>query len=237
MLNELQLKEIRNYLLSKKLPIDILIEVNDHFVSQITDLQREENLGFEEAFEKVKNNWKEEFKTSTPFYVLVNKNKVAITNFEKQIKIQNDKKIIKTSIYATFFVITIYFISLFQLDYSNFKNLHRFIIVSTFTLGSLPVFTNLIMNRFMYTERYKDYKFSVFQWRTFANFSLVYFILQYVKPIDNVFKKILILDFSFENILKIILFFSVFTIFIYTGIYHFKLIETVKKIKYFLKYL
>ena len=55
--------------------------------------------------------------------------------------------------------------------------------------------------------------------------------------IDNVFKKILILDFSFENILKIILFFSVFTIFIYTGIYHFKLIETVKKIKYFLKYL
>ena len=89
----------------------------------------------------------------------------------------------------------------------------------------------------MYTERYKDYKFSVFQWRTFANFSLVYFILQYVKPIDNVFKKILILDFSFENILKIILFFSVFTIFIYTGIYHFKLIETVKKIKYFLKYL
>ena len=61
---ESQLTEIRNYLLSKKLPIDILIEVNDHFVSQINDLQREENLSFEEAFEKVKDDWKEELTLS-----------------------------------------------------------------------------------------------------------------------------------------------------------------------------
>ena len=57
MISEPQLTEIRNYLLSKKLPIDILIEVNDHFASQITDLQKEENLNFEEAFEKTKENW------------------------------------------------------------------------------------------------------------------------------------------------------------------------------------
>ena len=60
MTTETQLTEIRNYLLSKKLPIDILIEVNDHFISQISDLQKEENLSFEEAFEKVKESWKEE---------------------------------------------------------------------------------------------------------------------------------------------------------------------------------
>ena len=63
-MTESQLTEIRNYLLSKKLPIDILIEVNDHFVSQISDLQREENLSFEEAFEKVKDDWKEELTLS-----------------------------------------------------------------------------------------------------------------------------------------------------------------------------
>ena len=61
-MNESQLTEIRNYLLSKKLPIDILIEVNDHFISQISDLQREENLGFEEAFEKTKLTWDKELK-------------------------------------------------------------------------------------------------------------------------------------------------------------------------------
>jgi hypothetical protein len=53
MITETQLTEIRNYLLSKKLPIDILIEVNDHFISQI-QICRDENLSFEEAFEKVK---------------------------------------------------------------------------------------------------------------------------------------------------------------------------------------
>ena len=80
MLSETQLTEIRNYLLSKKLPIDILIEVNDHFVSQISDLQREENLNFEEAFEKTKENWKEEFKTTVPFYVY------AFLSLEKNVK-------------------------------------------------------------------------------------------------------------------------------------------------------
>lgn len=35
MMNEIQLTEIRNYLLTKKLPIDILMEVQDHFVTQI----------------------------------------------------------------------------------------------------------------------------------------------------------------------------------------------------------
>jgi hypothetical protein len=237
MITEIQLTEIRNYLLSKKLPIDILIEVNDHFISQISDLQRDENLSFEEAFEKVKDNWKEELRVVYPWYVLNKTDYVEQTIFEKKIKQQNDKEIIKTSIYVTLFVIFIYFISLFQLDYSKFKIIHRLLIIFIGAFGILPVFTNLIMNRFMYTEKYKNYKFSVFQWRTIASFSIVYFILLYVKPIDTVFKNIHVLHFSIENILKIILFFSAFSILIYTGIYHFKLIKTVKKVKYFIKYL
>ena len=68
MLSETQLTEIRNYLLSKKLPIDILIEVNDHFVSQINDLQREENLSYEDAFEKTKESWKDELKIEFSFF-------------------------------------------------------------------------------------------------------------------------------------------------------------------------
>lgn len=62
MMNEIQLTEIRNYLLTKKLPIDILIEVQDHFVTQILDLQREENLSFEEALKAVKKEWHDELK-------------------------------------------------------------------------------------------------------------------------------------------------------------------------------
>ncbi len=80
-MNESQLTEIRNYLLSKKLPIDILIEVNDHFISQISDLQREENLGFEEAFEKTKENWKEELNFNT---IYSNNSDVALLKKIKQ---------------------------------------------------------------------------------------------------------------------------------------------------------
>ena len=59
---ESQLTQIRNYLLEKKLPIDILLEVQDHFVTQILDLQREENLSFEEALKAVKKEWHDELK-------------------------------------------------------------------------------------------------------------------------------------------------------------------------------
>lgn len=36
-----QNNEIRNYLLAKKLPVNLMMEVGDHFVSQINELQVE----------------------------------------------------------------------------------------------------------------------------------------------------------------------------------------------------
>jgi hypothetical protein len=59
-MNATQLTEICTYLLQKKFPIDILMEVQDHFISQISDLERDENLSFEEAFEKVKKSWQKD---------------------------------------------------------------------------------------------------------------------------------------------------------------------------------
>ena len=88
-MTEHQLTEIRNYLLAKKLPIDILIEVNDHFVSQILDIQREENLGFEDAFEKVKLKWGGDF-------ILVRKNFFSSKKIPKiayEIDLQQNKKL------------------------------------------------------------------------------------------------------------------------------------------------
>ena len=237
MLSETQLTEIRNYLLSKKLPIDILIEVNDHFISQITDLQREENLSFEEAFEKTKENWKEEFKTTVPFYVIANKDKRAITNFEKKLKNQNDREIIKTSVFIIILMIFVYLSSLFKFNFATFKYVHKSLLIASYIITISIVFFNLIQNRFMYNEKYKEYKFSVYQWRTTGVFSFSYLILLYLKPIESIFQKILVYDFSFEVILKLLLFFSFYTIMLYTGIYHLKLINTVKKVKPFLKYL
>lgn len=57
MLTENQLSAIREYLFSKKLPIDLLMEVQDHFIQQILDLQQSKNLNFEVAFQKTKEAW------------------------------------------------------------------------------------------------------------------------------------------------------------------------------------
>lgn len=61
MITEEQLDEIRNYLLTKKLPIDVLMEVNDHFISQMMELQKEGQT-FEEAFTITKNAWRKDLK-------------------------------------------------------------------------------------------------------------------------------------------------------------------------------
>lgn len=44
MANQLQKSEIANYLLARKLPIDIMLEVQDHFISQINALEKEEKF-------------------------------------------------------------------------------------------------------------------------------------------------------------------------------------------------
>lgn len=55
-------QEITDYLIFHRLPLDILVEVKDHMISQIADIQMEENVGFDEAFLKTKKLWGSEFK-------------------------------------------------------------------------------------------------------------------------------------------------------------------------------
>lgn len=232
-MTESQLTEIRDYLLSKKLPIDILIEVNDHFISQITDLQREENLSFDEAFEKTKENWKEEFKTTVPFYVLANKDKRAITNFEKKIRKIENFDVLKISLFISLFHLSLFFIL------SNFyevKNLRTYF----FIFFIFPFFTivyNYIFNSLAYKEKFKDFRFSVYHWRIFLIFSLGYFGLQYIKPFDEVISNLYQNKLDFETLTKLIVFIILIIGFNYTGVAQFKFAQTMKKVKPFLKYL
>ena len=57
MINKSQTAEIRNYLASKKLQLDLFLEVEDHFVSQISQLMKDKNIGFQEAFLQTKILW------------------------------------------------------------------------------------------------------------------------------------------------------------------------------------
>lgn len=57
-----QEQEITDYLILHRLPLDILLEVKDHMISQVAAIQTEENLNFQEAFHKTQKLWESEFK-------------------------------------------------------------------------------------------------------------------------------------------------------------------------------
>ncbi|WP_157845087.1 hypothetical protein [Chryseobacterium indologenes] len=63
MMTERQENQIMDYLISQKLPLDILLEIKDHMMNQVMDIQLNENLSFEKAFSKAKDCWKSEFET------------------------------------------------------------------------------------------------------------------------------------------------------------------------------
>ena len=52
-----QKKEIRSYLLSKNIPLDIIMELRDHIYQQIDVDINLKNLSFQEAFLKMKEDW------------------------------------------------------------------------------------------------------------------------------------------------------------------------------------
>lgn len=61
MITELQESKITEYLIAQQLSLDILVEIRDHMISQISELQFNENLDFEAAFLKIKESWNGEF--------------------------------------------------------------------------------------------------------------------------------------------------------------------------------
>ena len=75
MISAEQKLQIEQYLISKKLPLDILLEVKDHMILQIEDLINEENLSFDESFSKVEFSWKENFEL-TKYWVFYGNEKI-----------------------------------------------------------------------------------------------------------------------------------------------------------------
>lgn len=69
MITQAQKQEVHDFLHSRKIPVDVLIEMEDHFVSQIIDVQNEKYIGFNEAFIYVKDLWKDELKMKYSYWL------------------------------------------------------------------------------------------------------------------------------------------------------------------------
>lgn len=162
--------EIRNYLLDKKLPLDILLEVQDHFISQIDDLQREENLTFGQAFEKTKNSWQKELK---PYWDggwdLLDKNNM-VRRFERNLMKSAFKKSLKFTLLT---VLSLLIAALFfEVGFYQYFFL---------TVVSAVIFLPIIrliqyfktLNLF---RKYSNYVLTLYQSFSFINLSYAYFL-------------------------------------------------------------
>jgi hypothetical protein len=143
MLTESQKSEIANFLLSKKLPIDIMLEVQDHFISQINALELEENLNFEEAFEKVKLSWRKELTLSWKGEMSL----MDSTDFMRKMK----KQILKSNVLESLKILIPYVFSIFLI--ANFANVAFFQIY--FIAAVLTLLLYALVN---YIQHFKDFR-------------------------------------------------------------------------------
>jgi|GEM_PF-1338710 len=150
MLSQSEQNKIRNYLFSKNLPFDLLLEVEDHFQEQIENLMQKE-MSFEEAFPEVKLLWKKDLKETYPWHVLNRTENGKITLLERRTKMEIEVKLLQIAFLVALITAICFMFLGKHLPFSQFKT--SFIIVY-----SLPLFTAVIMyfiKMFSYSKLYK----------------------------------------------------------------------------------
>ena len=235
MITKSQENEIRDYLISKKLPIDILLEVNDHFISQISDLQLAENLDFSSAFKKTKDNWKKDLSFSKPFYK-VGSAGIPSTNFERKFKKEVNYNILKITAAIFFpFLFFLYWFS-FNANQLIFKNTVKGFLIVAMGLCFASVFFNLIFTYWNFKNKLKNHKISVFQWHIFLVFSFGYFGLIYLNPMEVWIAQVLTHHLTTVTFLKLSTYLILIFSYVFTTTNQLKYAKALHKLKPQLKF-
>lgn len=145
-------KQIEDYLLLYKLPLDILLEVKDHMSTQIAEIQAEKEITFENAFTETKLAWEKDLKP-TKFKLLFQDEVPMIV---KKLCKEKYWNIFKKSI----FVSIIPFLIMLSSVYIS-KDLEMFTILFRIQVGILVIAPLIfwIMNRKIWKYFHKDFKF------------------------------------------------------------------------------
>ena len=234
MIDRLQRSQIRTYLLDKKLPIDILMEVQDHFVSQISDLERDENLNFEEAFKKVKQSWQGELK---PYWDggwdLLDKNNMT-RKFERMLIWSSLRKSFK---YALGTVVVLALVSqMISLQFFTW-----FFLLAILGVVLWPVI-NLFRRwkTFMLPKKYDEYVLTLYQSFNFINFvfaSSFYQVISEYRPGATRFANFFT-TFEFNtDLLAVAVYISIMTVSFFALVSQQEYLKRIEKIQLFLKYL
>ena len=233
-MTENQLSEIRNYLLTKKLPIDILMEVNDHFVSQINDLMKEEQMSFDDAFKETKSSWQSELK---PYWNgeldLVDKSKLL-----RDINRTYFRNLMKKALLSTSIILFVQFIFSKLLPIESFKFVF---VIAIGIIFLVPIFNYLRNEKdFQILKKYRDYVLVSVQQYAMLGVGGIYFYFRFFTDgfyLAEMFQKSFI-DPSAESIITGIVIEFILLLICFIAIFSQKIyLEKIQKVKPFLQYL
>lgn len=134
MLTNEQNNAVTAYLISKKLPMDLLLEVKDHFTEQI---ENSENSDFETAFEAAKYSWEKELKMVYRFGLPLKKITVFQRNIDRKISYMNFKR---TVLYFAPFLLLSVILCLFRKEWAQNLFLFTYAAIGISTLFSFVFF-------------------------------------------------------------------------------------------------
>ncbi|MDN5626795.1 MAG: hypothetical protein L0G16_02335 [Weeksellaceae bacterium] len=134
MLTKEQGQAVTAYLISKKLPMDLLLEVKDHFIEQI---ENTENTDFETAFGAAKLSWEKELRMVYKFNLPLRKVTVFQRNTDRKISFANLKRTILY--FVPFFLLSV-FLCYFRKDWAQNLFLFSYIVIGLVTLLSFVLF-------------------------------------------------------------------------------------------------
>lgn len=234
MITDNQRSEIRNYLLFRKLPIDVLMEVNDHFVSQITDMINGEDLGFDEAFAKTKNAWQKELK---PYWNgswdLLDRSK-----FQRDISRRNFISLSKKGLRVTVVAVLVLFLFSKILTFEYFKLAFVIVVGGVFFFPLINYYKN--RKAFQLFKKYPDYVLISVQEYTLLSIGGLYFYFKFFTEgflMAKYFSQFFIVPTTRNFVLgvstTVILIFASFLTWFSQKIY----LQKIEKVKPFLQYL
>lgn len=233
-MNDSQFTQIRTYLLDRKLPIDILVEVYDHFVTQILSLEKEEGLGFDEAFEKVKQSWQGELQPSWKGeWDLVDR-----SDLLRKLNAANFRAFLRKALIGASVIV----LAMLSLSFLFSFHVYKYIFVTATGLVLLLPFYVYFKNfkDFSLNKKYRKYVLVSFHEYTLLSLSCLYFYFKFFTEGFTIAKMFAgtAPDANLKSIIfGIVITYAVLVISLISYYSQRRFLQTIKKVKPFLKHL
>ena len=170
-MNILERKQIQKYLEDKRLPLDIYLEIEDHIISQIEELEKE-GVSFQEAFLQIKTKWKKELSFQNFNFSDVK----AVPKIVAKIRSAYVREIIPKILTISFLILLVLVLGAYVLDMENFKTFYT-IIYAGFIILPIIVF---VLNFMVLLQRGNHNKRPLNAYHKMVELAVVMFIFQMV---------------------------------------------------------